>query len=245
MHQIKVDNITIDIIRKDIKNIHLTVYPPQGKVRISSPRRITDDVLRLFAVSKLAWIRKQQRKYQEQEAPHEYAFRESHYFLGRKYLLHVIDHAGKARIELQFDTIDLYCRKETSPAERQTILTRWYRRELKKMIPALLAKWEQIVGVTASAWGVKLMKTRWGTCSINAKRIWLNLELVKKPLHCLEYVIAHELVHLKERKHNDRFKKFMDAAMPKWRDYKAELNRFPLGHTNWNNNQRLEPAPEL
>ncbi|OGP66850.1 MAG: metal-dependent hydrolase [Deltaproteobacteria bacterium RBG_19FT_COMBO_43_11] len=235
MHQIKVANIKIDIVRKDIKNMHLAVYPPKGRVRIAVPLRVDEEALRFFVISKLPWIKNQQRKFsgQERETAREYISRESHYLFGQRYLLNVIENEGSNKIVLHKRKIDLYTKKSTTALQRQSIMNEWYRRELKRIIPHLLAKWEKKTGVHASEWGVKLMKTKWGSCNREAKRIWLNLELAKKPITCLEYIIVHELVHLLERRHNDLFLHYMASFMPKWKSHREELNRLPVGHAQW------------
>ena len=233
--RIKLGDIDVDVVLKDIKNIHLSVHPPGGRVRISAPSRMNLDTIRAFAISKLAWIKKHRKKFQEQEreTPREYLDRESHYFFGKRYLLRVFENASRAEVRLTKSTIDLYVRKGASLSRRQEAMNEWYRKELKKAIPELLEKWEKRIGVSASTWGIKLMKTRWGSCNRKAKRIWINLELAKKPPICLEYVIVHELVHILEGHHNDAFKKYMDTFMPQWRMYKDQLNRFPISHNNW------------
>ncbi len=233
--RIKLGDIDVDVVLKDIKNIHLSVHPPSGRVRISAPARMNLDTIRAFAISKLAWIKKHRRKFQEQEreTAREYLDRESHYFFGKRYLLRVFEDSPRAEVRLTKSTIDLYVRKGASLSKREEIMNEWYRKELKKAFPELLEKWEKRIGVSASTWGIKSMKTRWGSCNRKAKRIWINLELAKKPPICLEYVIVHELVHILEGHHNDTFKKYMDAFMPQWRRYKDQLNRFPISHNNW------------
>lgn len=236
MEQITISDITIDVIRKNIKNIHLAVYPPTGRVRLAVPMQLTDDTIRLFVVAKLSWIKRHQRKFkaQDRQLPREYKNRESHYFQGTRYLLNVIEKDAPPKVTLRSKTyIDLTIRPNTPVEKRHEIMTEWYRTELKKEIPALIEKWEKVIGVKANDWQVKQMKTKWGTCNITRKRIWLNLELAKKPLQCLEYVIVHELVHLLERHHNNRFKEFMDVFMPHWRAHKEELNRTPISHGEW------------
>lgn len=236
MHQIEVSNIIIDVIRKDIKNMHLAVYPPTGRIRIAAPMRMTDEAVRLFAISKLAWIKRQQRKFQEQdrETNREFSARESHYFMGQRYLLNVIEHRAAAKVVLRNKTfIDLYIRPETSIQKRDEIMNEWYRAELKKLIPPILHKYEKLLGVESNDWGVKQMKTKWGTCNIEQKRIWVNLELAKKPIICLEYIILHELIHLIERHHNDNFLAYMEKFMPQWKYHKDELNRLPVSHGEW------------
>lgn len=226
----KVGDLSINVVKKDIKNLHLAVYPPDGTVRIASPLKVDDETIRLFAISKLKWIKKNQAKFQAQprQSPREYVSGESHYYQGDRYLLNVIYHSSAPKVVVRNKTyIDLYVRHGSIQEQREQVLTNWYRQQLKSEIPQLIAKWEQVIGVSTNDWGVKKMKTRWGTCNIQAKRIWLNLELIKKPQHCLEYVIVHELVHLLERNHGDRFKAYMSKFMPNWNSYKQELNCLP------------------
>ena len=236
MEQITISNIKIDVVRKGIKNIHLAVYPPTGRVRIAVPLRVNEDIIRLFAISKLGWIKRNQRKFEEQErfSPREYKNRESHYFQGKRYLLNVVEVDEPPKIVLRSKTyIDLYTRPKTTIAKRHEIMNEWYRVQLKRQIPELIEKWEKKLKVRIGEWQVKLMKTKWGSCTIKKKRIWINLELAKKPIHCLEYIIVHEMVHLLERHHNERFTAFMDKYLPEWRSFKDELNRCPLRHEDW------------
>ena len=235
MEQIVLGNIIIDIEQKDIRNIHLSVYPPEGKVKIAAPLRMDLDTIRVFAINKLKWIKKQQQtfKNQEREAPREYLPKESHYFKGKKYLLNIIERDTKPKIVLAHSKIELYVRPNSSSEKRKEILDEWYRDEMKKVIPGIIKKWEKKIGVKANGFGIRKMRTKWGTCNTEAKRIWLNLELAKKPLGCLEYIVVHELVHLLERTHNDTFIKYMNKFMPKWRFYKEELNRLPFRHIEW------------
>ncbi len=237
MHQIEISNFTIDVVRKSIKNMHLSVYPPTGRVRIAAPSNIDDEAVRLFAISKLGWIKKNQRKFEKQErqSPRAYAERESHYFEGRRYLLRVTEHNSSPKVIIKSKTyIDLFVKPNTSIEQRQIILHEWYRKQLKNQIPELIEKWEKIIGVTVEDWGVKQMKTKWGTCNIEKKRIWVNLELAKKPVNCLEYIVVHEMIHLLERHHNDTFLALLDNYMPKWKLYKEELNHLPVSHGEWN-----------
>jgi predicted metal-dependent hydrolase len=236
MHQISVGNISIDVVRKDIKNLHLGVYPPNGRVRIAAPLKIDDEAVRLFAISKMAWIKKQQLKFKAQERQSERRFvsGESHYYKGNRYLLNVIYHNAAPKVEIRNKTyIDLYVRVGSTKEQREKVLIEWYRKQLKNQIPPLMDKWQKIIGVKVNDWGIKKMKTKWGTCTIEKRRIWLNLELAKKSEHCLEYIIVHEMVHLIERKHSDRFVGYMDKFMPRWHFYKDELNRSLLSHENW------------
>jgi predicted metal-dependent hydrolase len=187
-------------------------------------------------IGKLGWIRKQQAKFvgQPRQSEREMVSGESHYFLGRRYRLRVIEHNGAARVTMRGNySIDLYIRNGSKAEDRQQVLLRWYRARLKVLIPPLLDKWQPVLGVRVADWGVKKMKTKWGSCNSSARRIWLNLELAKKPMQCLEYIVFHEMVHLLERHHNDRFRILVDQLMPKWRLYRKELNRSPLGHATW------------
>ena len=235
MKQLQLGNIAVDVVQKDIKNIHLSVYPPTGRVRISAPLRIDFDTIRVFAISKLSWIKKQQTKQrnQEREAPREFLNRESHYFNGKRYLLKVIEQSAVPRVELKHSKIELYVRPQTTKEKRKSILDEWYRNQLKASLPALIVKWEKKMNVMVNEFGIKKMKTKWGTCTREAKRIWVNLELAKKPKECIEYIVVHEMVHLLERHHNERFIAYMDKFLPKWRFYKEELNKSPLRHENW------------
>lgn len=228
MEKIIINNIEIELTKKNIKNLHLSVHPPDGRVKISAPQYMDTDTIRLFAISKLSWIRKQQKKFinQERQPEREYVSGESHYFLGQRYLLNVIyTNKRKQGVEIRNKKyIDLYVRENTPKYLRERAMTEWYRRELKKLIPPIIAKWEPIIGVEVNEFGVKKMKTRWGSCNPKAKRIWLNLELVKKSPTCIEYVVVHEMVHLLEKSHNERFIAYMDKFLPNWRAIKAELN---------------------
>ena len=236
MEQITVANIKIDVVKKDIKNLHLAVYPPTGRVRIAAPLRTNDEAIRLFAVSKLGWIKRHQRTFvsQDREVAREFVSGESHYLNGKRYLLQVIEHDSAPKVELQHKKIELYVRTGSTSKQRATILNDWFREQLKNQIPELIEKWEGKMQVKLNAWGVKQMKTKWGTCNIESKRIWLNLELAKKPQRCLEYIIVHELVHLLERHHNDTFVSHMDKYFPQWKVCKKELNNLPVSHADWN-----------
>ena len=228
--------LSVDIVRKDIKNMHLAVYPPTGRVRIAAPLRIDDEAVRLFAISKISWIRKHQRNFksQDREPARQYKERESHYYQGKRFLLRVIEHDAPPRVEIKTKTyLDLYIRPNASKEQKQFILNEWYRGELKKLIQPLIDKWEKKIGVQVSEWQVKKMKTKWGTCNIERKRIWINLELAKKPIECLEYIIVHEMIHLLERHHNGRFLSLMEKYMPQWKFYREELNRLPVSHGEW------------
>ncbi len=231
-----IGDICVDVVNKYIKNVHLRVYPPLGRVRISAPLRMDLETIRVFAVSKLGWIKKQQQKIrsQERQAPGEYITREGHYYLGRRYLLNVIEHKAPPEVAIRHETIEMLVRPNTDMEKKRVILDEWYRQRLKEIVSDLISQYEKVMKVYVSEFGVKKMKTRWGTCSIKAKRIWLNLELAEKSRECIEYVVVHEMVHLLERNHNEMFAACMDKYLPKWKFYKEELNRSPLRHENWN-----------
>lgn len=234
--EIRVSGLPVQIIRKDIKNLHLGVYPPNGRVRVAAPLRVSDEAVRLAVIGKLAWIKKQRAKFaaQPRQTAREMVSGESHYYMGRRYRLNVVVHDGNAKVVIRNKrTIDIFVRKRSGTAQRGRVLLAWYRQQLKGRIPPLIQKWEAIIGVKVAEWGVKRMKTKWGACNIKARRIWLNLELAKKPIQCLESIIVHEMVHLLERHHNDRFTALMDRFMPQWRLHQGEMNRAPLGHETW------------
>lgn len=234
--QIRIGNVEIDVVRKDIKNMHLAVYPPKGRIRLAAPTKTDDEVVRLFAISKLGWIKKQVKNFKKQcrETPRAYVSGESHFYQGKRYLLDVIVRKGYNKIELNGSKkLKMYVRPETTESKRAKVLKDWYRKKLKAQIPEILEKWEKIIGVKANDWGVKQMRTKWGACNTEARRIWINLELAKKPSICLEYIIVHELIHLLERHHNDRFIAYMDRYMPKWRLYRDLLNQQTVAHEDW------------
>lgn len=235
MEQISLGEIIIDVLLKDIKNVHLSVYPPSGKVRIAAPLRMNLDTIRIYALSKMAWIRKQQQKFQEQvrEAPREFLYKEGHYFLGRRYLMKIVERDAPPNVVIRHNTIELHIRPDTGIDKKQSILDEWYRQQLKELAPPIIGKWEKIMGISINELAIKKMKTKWGTCNRDAKRIWLNLELAKKPIHCIEYIIVHELVHLLERTHNAHFIAYMDTYLPEWKLLKNELNKLPVSHVEW------------
>ncbi|WP_353096182.1 SprT family zinc-dependent metalloprotease [Tissierella praeacuta] len=228
MTKIIINDIEIEVTKKNIKNVYLSVHSPNGQVRISAPKKMTDDDLRLFVVSKISWIKKQQEKFENQEEilEKEYISDESHYYFGKQYLLNVIyQKNNKSKVEIRSKKyIDLYVKEGSNKAKRESIIKEWYRSELKEIIPLMIDKWERIMELQVEEWGVKKMKTRWGTCNPKAKRIWINLELAKKPYYCLEYIIVHEMAHLLERGHGEKFKAVMDRYYPNWRNVKKELN---------------------
>ncbi|MCZ6804107.1 MAG: SprT family zinc-dependent metalloprotease [Proteobacteria bacterium] len=232
---IKLYNIGVEIVQKDIKNVHLSVYPPKGRVKVSAPENMSVETIRVFVISKLGWIKKQQNKIstQKRETSREYIDRESHYFFGKRYLLKVAENKAPPVVKLNHNTLELIVRPGTPAIKRQAILYEWYRAQMKLVLPDIIKKHEKLMGVKVGEFGIKRMKTKWGTCNPVAKRIWLNLELAKKPVECLEYIVVHEMTHLLEPGHNNRFISLMDGYMPKWRFYKDELNRLPISHCEW------------
>jgi predicted metal-dependent hydrolase len=230
INTIKLGSITINVIQKNIKNIHLSVYPPSGNVRISAPLRMNLDTIRIFAISKIDWIRHQQQKLRSQvrENSREYIDRESHYLWGKPYPLEIEEIDALPRLELQHHRLLLQVRPGADIAKKRAIVDEFYRYQIEVAIPPLIDKWERLMGVDVASFSVRKMKTKWGSCTPALQTIRFNLELAKKPAECLEYVVVHELVHLLEPSHNQRFIAFMDSFMPKWRCYQSELNRIPI-----------------
>lgn len=236
--QIKVGNYEIDVIRKDIKNLHLSVHPPTGRIRIASPLRVSDEAVRLFAISKIGWIRKNQKKLaaQPRQAQRQYIYRETHYFQGQAYLLNLVPTKGAAKVALKnHNQLYLHIKENATREQKEQAMDAWYRAELKQLIPDLIAKWETRMNVQVEEWGVKKMQTHWGTCNIEDRRIWLNLELAKKSTACLEYIIVHEMTHLLERHHNANFLHYMNRFLPNWKALREELNGGVLGFVEWSN----------
>ena len=231
----KIAGIEVEVIRKDIKNLHLAVYPPDGRVRLAAPADVNMQTLELYTTSKIGWIKRQQRMFlnQDRQPPRQYVDRESHYYLGKRYLLrvHETDNINRyPRIILRTTTyIDMYVKPDYSIEQKAELFKEWYRFRFKELLPELTNKWERIVGVAPNTYMIKTMKTKWGSCKIETANINLNLELIKKPVDCVEYVLAHELTHLLERNHNDVFQAYMDRHIPKWKSIRDELNRLPVG----------------
>ena len=226
----------VDVIRKDIKNLHVAVYPPSGRVRVATPLRLDDDAVRVAVVSRLGWIRRQQARFVDQirESQRELVTGESIHFRGRRFRVEVIEVLGKPSIRIAPNSrIQLRCSRGADRAEREAMLNRWYRERLREQIPPLLRKWERKVGVDVAEVRIRRMKTRWGSCNAAARRIWLNLELAKKPASSLEYILVHEMVHIHERRHGERFRELMAVIMPGWHLRRDELNRAPLSHEDW------------
>lgn len=225
----------VEVVYKDIKNVHLSVYPPTGTVRITAPRRMNLQTLRAFAISRIGWIREQQKRLnaQERQTPREYLDRESHYLWGRRYLLSVQVADAAPRVSLKHGRILLQVRPRTDVETREAVMNQWYRKRIREVAPELIAKWEPVMGVKVSRYFVQRMKTKWGSCNPSAATIRLNSELAKKPKECLEYITVHEMVHLLERNHTDRFRALMDRFLPHWKHSRKRLNSEPLGYEDW------------
>lgn len=228
-------DLVVEVIFKDIKNVHLSVHPPTGRIRLAAPAWMSMDTLRLYAIAKLDWIKKQQTKLRAQarETPREYLDRESHYVWGRRYLLQIHEEDRPPTVELHPQHLHLTVRPDTPTDKREAILAAWYRAQLHAALPPLLAKWEPALGVHPTRLLFRHMKTKWGSCNPTTGTLLLNTELAKKPPECLEYVLVHELVHLLERHHNARFQALMDQFLPHWKLSREELNRMPLGAEKW------------
>lgn len=224
IQQIVLSDIDINIAYKKIKNLHLRVCGQNGEVKISAPLRTNLETIRNFTASNLNWIKKQQARLRLGEAPKQYLPLENHYFLGKVYLLNLSPSSGRTKVVLHDNTMELFVKEKATKEQKEKFLNIWYREQLKKIIPEYIKKWEEVMKVRTQGFGIKKMKTRWGTCNTRTKKIWLNLELAKKPLHCIEHVVVHELVHLLEASHNKRFIAYMDKFLPDWRSYQKELN---------------------
>jgi len=233
--RISLGAIEADVAFKDIRNVHLTVLPPQGRVRISAPRHMALDTVRVFALSKLAWIKAQRKKLadQEREPSREYLERESHYVWGRRYVLKLVAADTARSVELRHRSLVLVVRAGAGPGAGQALLSRWYRDQVRERAGTLVAAWSRTLGLDAPRVHIQHMKTRWGSCSPARRSIRLNTELAKKPLGCLEYIVVHELVHLLEPTHNERFKALMRTFLPDWEDRRRELNQLPVRHEEW------------
>ena len=233
--QLDLGGIPVDVVFKDIKNVHLSVYPPTGRVRISAPSRMSLDTVRVYAISKLDWIKQQRKKLREQEreTKRQYLDRESHYVWGERYLLKVIEQDAAPSVELKHSRMLLRVRPGTSDEKKQAIVEGWYREQIKSAVPLLIEKWEPLLGVKVEQFFVQRMKTKWGGCNSARGHIRLNTDLAKKPQNCLEYIVVHEMVHLMEPTHNVRFVALMDDHLPQWQHYRDMLNRLPLAHEKW------------
>jgi predicted metal-dependent hydrolase len=233
--QMKLGDVAVDVVLKDIKNIHLSVHPPTGSVRISAPLRTSLDTVRVYAISKLDWIRQQQTKLQKQEreTPREYLDHESHYVWGKRYLLKVVECDEAPSVELAHNQMILRARPGTREDRMQAVVDQWYRQQVKQAVPPLIAKWESIIGAKPQRFYVQRMKTQWGSCNPDTGNIRLNTHLATKRPECLSYVVAHEMVHLVVRQHNAKFVQLMDRCVANWRVVRQTLNESPLAHADW------------
>ncbi len=235
-YHIDIGGISVEVVRKNIKNFYIGVHPPNGRVRVSVPLRLDDNAVRMAVISRLGWIRRQQAAFegQDRQSQREFVTGESHYFAGRRYRLEVVEQDCPPKVWLPNNTkVALRVRPGSDRDAREAVMQRWYRQYLRSQLPSLLEKWEVKLGVSVNEVRIRKMKTLWGSCNVEAKRIWLNLELAKKSESCLVYVLVHEMVHLLERSHNERFRELMDSFLPQWRTYRDELNRAPLPHEDW------------
>lgn len=230
--KLDLDGLTIEVVRKPIKHIHLGVYPPEGRVRIAAPVHMAWDAIRLFAISKLAWIKRQRHKFQGQqrEPIREYLERESHYVWGRRYLLRIVESDAPPTVQLGFRKLQLSVRPGTANSKRREIVDEWFRAQLRAAVEPLIRKWEPIVKVKVKQLFVQRMRTKWGSCNPESRHIRLNAELARKPPECLEYILVHEMVHLRYPNHGPRFIALMDEVMPQWRDVRDVLNALPLNY---------------
>lgn len=235
-YMIKTGSIEALIVRKRVKNVHLSVLPPLGKVRVTAPIGMREDAIRILLATKLGWVKRQQAKFQlqDRQTQREYVSGETHYLFGKRYRLEVRYEDAPPRVEARNNgKLLLFVRPDAPQTKRGEVLTEWYRTELYRLLEDMIPRWQDKIGVRPSVWSIKRMKTRWGTCNKDARRILLNLELARKPIVCIEYVVVHELIHLIEKKHNERFARLMTKYLPKWKSLKQELNRFMLSHEEW------------
>ena len=235
----KIGELDIQLTRKDIKNLHISVMPPDGEVRVSAPTAMTDTAIRMAVIHRIPWIRRQQASFakQERQSTRQMVDGETHYLWGRRYRLLVnnldTDLKSAQSVKLNRGRLVLSVNPSASTESKLHLLDEYYRSRLKSKIPDIVQKWSQVTNIGCDSWHIQKMKTKWGSCNIEEKRILLNLELAKKPLPCLEYIILHELLHFKERQHNDRFKALLDKYMPDWRSRRDLLNQMPLKQERW------------
>lgn len=236
MQLIHIGELEVELNRKAIKNLHVSVLPPNGRVRVAAPEHLSETAIRTAVIQRIPWIRKQQKDFanQPRESERQMISGETHYLWGRGYRLKVIERQGTQGIRRAgSNKLRLYVRPSADTEIRRKLLENWYRTELRVQVETLMPQWEHQVGVSTNFWGIRKMKTKWGSCNPISRRVWLNLELIKKPPECLEFILVHELVHLKERHHNEHFLALMDKHLPQWREYRARLNKAPLAHVNW------------
>jgi predicted metal-dependent hydrolase len=230
-----VRGINIDVVYKDIKHLHIGVYPPVGRVRVAAPARLGDEQIRLAVIQRLPWIKRQRQQLQDaaRQSPREMLTGESHYVWGTRHRLKIIERPGRAHVEVDGERLLMYVPERTDTDARIKLLQDWQRKQLRLALPELIAKWEPIIGREVPRWSVRRMKTKWGSCNRETGHIWFNLELAKKHPLCLEYIVVHEMTHLLERNHGDRYTKLMDGFMPDWRARRDQLNAAPLASEGW------------
>jgi predicted metal-dependent hydrolase len=235
IRQLTFGDDSVDVVLKDIKNIHLSIHPPTGRVRISAPLRMNLDTIRVFAISKLDWIRRHQTAFrgQQRESQREYVDRESHYVWGRRYLLSVVECDEPTSVELTHSKMLLRARPKAQHNKKHAVMEEWYRVQIKERMPLLLTKWEPVLAVKVERVFVQRMRTKWGSCNASTRSIRLNTDLAKKPPEFLEYVVVHEMAHLIERHHDDRFRRLMDGSLSNWRQLRQTLNELPLPYSKW------------
>lgn len=228
-------DIKIHVVQKDVKNVHLTVLPPRGLVRITAPLYMDLESIRLFAISQLAWIKKQRQKMQDQEreAPRQFVDKESHYVWGQRYLLKRVEREAAPCVDLQRSRLVVQVRPGTGEVRSQEVLDAWYRDLIRAELPELIAKWESVLSVKVGKVFVQRMKTKWGSCNPASGAIRINTELAKKPPECLEYIVVHEMTHLLEPSHGERFSALMDLFLPSWSHVRRQLNQLPVRHEDW------------
>lgn len=235
-HTLTVGDVKVSVVRKAIKNLHLGVYPPDGRVRVAVPLAVSDAAVRVAVIGKLRWIRRQRATFAQQarESERELVSGESHFYLGRRRRLVVVETDGRATITLRGrNGLELAVPPTLTASQRAAVLQRWYRERLRELSTPLVARWQEELGVSVTSWGIKRMKTKWGACNPQRRRVWLNLELIKKPPECLEYLVVHELAHLLVRHHDDWFFALMDRHLPSWRNARRTLNAAPLANESW------------
>ncbi|BCT76431.1 metal-dependent hydrolase [Sinomonas cyclohexanicum] len=232
---LRVAGIDIDVVYKHIKNLHIAVYPPLGRVRVAAPERLDDDAIRLAVVQRLPWIKRQREQLRsaERQTEREMVTGETHYLWGRRFRLKVIERQGHTHFEMDGDRLLLYTPAGTSTERRRLYLDRWYRQQLRDAIPNLIAKWEGRLGLSVPKWSIRHMKTKWGSCNRESRHIWFNVQLAQKHPDCLEYIVVHEITHYIERSHGERFTQHMDARLPDWRSRRDQLNKAPLAKEDW------------
>ena len=233
---IRLGDVAIVLTRKDVKHVHLSVHPPSGRVTLVAPHGTRSEVARAYAISRLGWIRDQQAKMrgQARETPRQFVERESHYLWGRRYLLTVREEEAKPSVRLSHRAITLTVRPDSSGAKRAAVMHEWHKSLMHDAVRELIARWEPKPGVAVAGYFLQRMKTKWGGCNHRARTIRLNTELVKKPKDLLEYVVVHEMLHLVEPTHSERFLRLMSKHYPAWREARAELNELPLAAASWN-----------